>query len=134
MVQRTRTIEYEDEAPGSAALARVVVWAGLAAIALGSAALAAQTRTGAERLAAIIGNGAAASGRSSRAAVTPRPSAVELESRRLAEAVHVLAADRDRLLARVDALERNQEVTGSIPPPVATPPPSAALAPTWARV
>src|SRR5712691_11093528 len=57
MAQRTRrAVEFEDEGPGSAILARFLVWAGLTAIALGSAALAAQTQTGAERIARIIGN------------------------------------------------------------------------------
>jgi hypothetical protein len=68
-----------------------------------------------------------------------------MESRRLSEAVRLLAADRDRLMARINALERNlSDVTGSISegavaarsaehpgastanaPATATPPPSA---------
>jgi hypothetical protein len=80
-------------------------------------------------------------------APAPRSSGfdAELESRRLSEAVRLLAADRDRLMARINALERNLgDVTGSISegavparsaehpgastanaPPTATPPASA---------
>ena len=44
------------------------------------------------------------------------PSAPDAETRRLADAVRILTADRDRLAARVSALERNlDDVTGSIP-------------------
>ena len=43
------------------------------------------------------------------------PSDQEAEQRRLGEAIRTLAADRDRLLARLSTLERNlEEVTGSI--------------------
>jgi hypothetical protein len=49
----------------------------------------------------------------------PASSDSEMEARRLAEAVRLLAADRDRLLARLTALERNfGEVTGSISAPL----------------
>ncbi len=60
------------------------------------------------------------------------------ETRRLAETVRILSADRDRLVARLGALERNvSDMTGSTarqtePPAAATapqPPPPAVLAP-----
>jgi hypothetical protein len=56
----------------------------------------------------------------------------ELEARRLNEAVRVLSADRDRLIARVAVLERNlDDVTGSIPanPPAAATPRAAPVLP-----
>jgi hypothetical protein len=120
MARRARNVvEYDEEESGSSFLSRFLVWGGLTAVALGTATLAAQTETGAERLAQLIGRdnavlvGARSTPSPSPAAV--HPSDAELESRRLAEAVRVLAADRDQLLARLDTVERNLEVTGSIP-------------------
>jgi hypothetical protein len=67
-------------------------------------------------------------------AAAPRPAESD-EARRLAESVRLLAADRDRLQARIDALERNLDVTGSIPrdnsDAASTPPTSAPLPPAW---
>ena len=59
-----------------------------------------------------------------------RPS-VDVETRRLAEAVRALSADRERLLTRITALERNvDDVTGSIKrQPPAAPPPTVVIAP-----
>ena len=54
-----------------------------------------------------------------------RPAAWTVETERLADSVRQLTADRDRLLARLEALERN-DVTGSIP---AKPAPVVAEAP-----
>jgi hypothetical protein len=49
------------------------------------------------------------------AQLVPRASDVEGETRRLNEAIRLLAADRDRLLSRVGSLERNvDDMTGSI--------------------
>jgi hypothetical protein len=111
-------IEYDDEGSETSVLGRFLLWAGLAAVALGSAALAAQTPSGAQRLAAFLGRGAPpASTIASRSGlVMPgRPSEADIESRRLAETVRTLSADRDRLLARLDTLERNIDVTGALP-------------------
>jgi hypothetical protein len=120
MARRTRNVvEFDEEESGSSFLSRFLVWGGLTAVALGTAALAAQTQTGGERLAHLLGKeGAVLLGARSTSSPPPaavQPSDTELESRRLAEAVRVLAADRDRLLARLDTLERNLDVTGSIP-------------------
>ena len=51
------------------------------------------------------------------------------EARKLADTVRILTADRDRLVARLDTLERNvSEITGSIARPAAvTPPPAQSL-------
>lgn len=126
-------IEYDDEGSETSVLGRFLLWAGLAAVALGSAALAAQTPTGAQRLAALLGRGAPpASTIASRSGpVMPgRPSEAEIESRRLAETVRTLSADRDRLLARLDALERNIDVTGALPRDNAPAAPSAPVLPS----
>ena len=59
----------------------------------------------------------------------PRPTPEE-EARRVGETVRMLAADRERTLARIQALERSlEDVTGSLAsppdkPPAVTPPPS----------
>lgn len=86
---------------------RLGAWSGITILSVAAALIAAYTETGARRL---------ASGESmvtSREALSP---AADNETRRLADAVRVLTADRDRLAARVGALERNlDDVTGSIP-------------------
>ena len=86
---------------------RLGAWSAITVLSVAVAVIAAYTETGARRLA--LGD------------VPPVPSAApwsapDLESRRLADAVRALSADRDRLTARVNALERNlDDVTGSIP-------------------
>ena len=100
------------------------------------------------RLAALDG-GRCSAGRHHRrerapAAATPQPvarsSETEAETRRLAEAVRALTADRERLAARLGTLERSlEDVTGAIkqqataasPPPTA--PPRRAAAPAAPR-
>src|SRR5215831_9759713 len=134
-----RAIDYEDEGSPGSMLARFLVWAGLAAAALGSAALAAQTRTGTERLVSLLGLPAPAGGAGKSAApasVVIRPSDAEIESRRLAEAVRLLTADRDRVLARLETLEHSLEVTGSIPrgPPASGAPDGPVVPPNWSLV
>ena len=146
MAHRVRsTIDYDEEDTGGSAVVRFFVWAGLAAIAVGSVALAAQTQTGAERLARLTGHRmAVASPIQPKAAAPPavaaRP-ADDIEQRRLAETIRVLAADRDRLLARLEALERNLDLTGSIPresaaavPPPTAPSADARLPSNWSLV
>jgi hypothetical protein len=99
-------------------LGRFLLWAGLAAVAVGFAALAAQTRTGAQRIAALLDNDGSSTTvaiRSEALAGSTRTTETDLETRRVAEQVRLLTADRDHLLARIDALERNVEVTGTIP-------------------
>lgn len=80
---------------------RLGAWTGIAVLCVAAALIAAYTETGTRRLA--LGEASAA------------PHAAEVETRRLAEAVRALTADRDRLALRVGALERNfDDVTGSI--------------------
>jgi hypothetical protein len=86
---------------------RLGAWSAITVLCVAAAVIAAYTETGARRLA--LGD----------APLIPSaapPSAPDMESRRLADAVRALTADRDRLAARVTALERNlDDVTGSIP-------------------
>jgi hypothetical protein len=109
-------------------LVRLGVWAGVATFAVLLAIVAANTESGIRRIAGLVSTEAPAEpvrgGRVPNAQLAGRFDA-ELEARRLSEAVRVLAADRDRLLARVTVLERNlDDVTGSIPanPPAAVAP------------
>ena len=124
-------------------LARLGVWIGLATVAVLTAMLTARTETGVRRIATLL---APAQPEPARSAKGPAPQLAnrfdqEAEQRRLSEAIRALAADRDRLLARVNTLERNlDDVTGSIAAPTpkvsSTPlpsiPPSSAGAPAAA--
>jgi hypothetical protein len=108
-------------------LVRLGVWAGAATLAVLAAVIAANTETGVRRIAGLTAPDAAMRG--PKAPIAVRSFDAELEARRLNEAVRVLAADRDRLLARVAVLERNvDDVTGSIPSaPASAPRPTQTL-------
>src|SRR3954468_4028197 len=116
-------------------LIRFGVWVGLATVAVLAAVLAARTETGVRRIAGLLSSEPAAAARSAKdASLANRAFDQEAEQRRLSEAVRMLAADRDRLLARVNTLERSlDDVTGSIggaAPRVAAPgTPTAVAAP-----
>jgi hypothetical protein len=115
---------------------RLGAWSGIAILCIAAAVVAAYTETGAHRL---------ASGDPAMRASGAPPSVSDSETRRLAGAVRALTADRERLAARVSALERNlDDVTGAIPnrpgsdagnpaasplPPSLTPGPPVAAAP-----
>ena len=131
-------------------LIRFGVWSGLATLAVLVAVVSARTESGVRRIATLISPEPPAAARSAKdLQLANRALDQEAEQRRLSEAIRILAADRDRLLARVTTLERNvEDVTGSIgqpaakapvaqltpmPAPSATPAPSAA-APTQTRV
>ena len=86
---------------------RLGAWSAITILSVAAAVVAAYTETGAHRLAA---------GDSPATANRAPSSGSDSETRRLADVVRALAADRDRLAARVSALERNlDDVTGSIP-------------------
>ncbi|MGD9921558.1 MAG: hypothetical protein AB7V13_08945 [Pseudorhodoplanes sp.] len=92
------------------ALVRIGLWGGMAAACLLGVAFAVRTETGKARFVAAIGaSGAPAVERAAPLLET------QDEVRRVTETIRNLAEDRDRLLARMTALERNYEdVTGSI--------------------
>jgi hypothetical protein len=107
-------------------LIRMASWGIGASAALFLAVLAGLSESAAPRLSHAL---ATVTGKPERIAATPRPappplpvarpqpqpSQPSLEVRRLHEQVRLLAADRDRLIHRVSALERSlEEVTGSI--------------------
>lgn len=119
-----------DDDAGFGALFRVGLWGGTAAACLLAVALATRTETGQSRLASAYGTGGSAE--VSSGPHSPRDS--DVEARRMAETIRNLSEDRDRLLVRMTALERNYEdVTGSIgklakagrPPAAAVPQPPA---------
>ena len=102
-------------------LIRFGAWTGLATLAVLVAVIAARTETGVRRIATLISPETPAATRSAKEQLANRT--VEAEQRRLSDAIRVLAADRDRLLARVTTLERSiEDVTGSIGQPAAKAP------------
>lgn len=88
-------------------------WATAAAVSLTLAGLATVSSSGTQRMATLTANDEPQ--RDTIAQIIPRLTDVESERRRLNEAIRLLAADRDRLLARVASVERNlDDMTGSI--------------------
>jgi hypothetical protein len=95
------------------ALSRLGAWGGGAALALSLAVFATRSEMGTQRLAAAYSANTQTAARAN--ADTLGRAQFADETRRLSEGVRSLAADRDRLLARVTVLERNlEDVTGSI--------------------
>ena len=113
MARRLRDVDRDGEDGLRAHKAwRFGAWAAVATVALAGAGVAGFTSGGTH-------------GSTRVAAATAGPGG-DGEARRLAEAVRLLAADRDRLAARVAALERNiGDMTGSIAPGAARPIPGA---------
>jgi hypothetical protein len=125
-------------------LLRLAAWGAGACAALAVAVMAAQSDMGGRRagtaIASLTGTAGEQNAKSNRAELLARADA-EREAKRLAEAVRVLAGDRDRLAGRVAHLERNlEDLTGSVarvaaqphppaPPSRATEPPPMAAAP-----
>jgi hypothetical protein len=103
---------------GMPALWRLAIWGGLATLALLAAAISGYSSAGSHRPTAPIASGPIASGQASTgpASAQPRiPGETAEETRRLAETVRGLATDRDQVLARIAALERNLDgATGTI--------------------
>jgi len=118
-------------------LARLGVWIGLATVAVLTAVVTARTETGVRRIATLLSTETPEAARTARATaqqIAARSSDQEAEYRRLNEAIRALVSDRDRLVARVGALERNlDDVTGSIAPAARAPavqlPPAGAVVP-----
>jgi hypothetical protein len=123
MAEQTYSVNWNAPVPqvGMPALGRLAIWGCLAVFALFAAIMAGYSNAGSQRQAASPTPAQVAAGS---AMAQPRIPAMELgpragesaeETRRLAEAVRALAADRDQALARIAALERNLDgVTGTI--------------------
>jgi hypothetical protein len=102
------------------------VWALVAILAVVVTIMAARSELGARRLDAALDSLPwplqSTSSAASDAATTTRIAREDAEARALTETVRSLATDRDRLMARLALLERDRDVTASIPKlPVATP-------------
>lgn len=113
MAKRVRDAGFDDGVRSMIARKawRLAAWGALTLITVGAAFLAAYSETGSQRL-ALGGTAATAAGP---AGQTASRLDGEIEARRLAEAVRALAADRDRLQARISVLERSlDDVTGSV--------------------
>lgn len=110
MAEQADSANWDAEAPrlGMQALWRLAIWGGLAAFALFAAVISAYSNAGSQRQTGSITSGQGAE-------FAARPGETAEDTRRLAEAVRALAADRDQVLARIAALERNlDDVTGTI--------------------
>jgi hypothetical protein len=122
---------------------RMACWGGAAAAAVAAVTAASQTPTGAERLHLAFEQAREPDQPQAVAALPPRVVVDEAATKRLADAVRALAADRERLNARLASIERNfDDMTGSIKsvmranaavdsvkPPPDTPPHPPALEP-----
>jgi hypothetical protein len=127
MAEQAYRANWNAEAPkfGMPALWRLAMWGTLATFALFAAVISAYSNAASQRPTASVTSGQRLSGQATSSQGTvqqrtsgdfeARPGETAEETRRLAEAVRALAADRDQVLARIAALERNLDgVTGSI--------------------
>jgi hypothetical protein len=111
MAEQALSANWKAEVPrrGMRALWRLAIWGGLATFALFAAVLSAYSHGGAERRMAALTPSQGTAAAESRSAESAE------ETRRLAETVRSLAADRDQLITRIAALEHNLDgITGSI--------------------
>jgi hypothetical protein len=130
--------------PPRRSLARLMTWAGVALLAVSAALLAARSEAGGQRFARLWTPAPPAPQQVR--AESPRPPVSDpllvYETRRLADQIRVLAADREALMERLATVERSvgdvtasiprQETTGAARPPVrviASAPPVAAVSP-----
>src|SRR6476661_2430179 len=114
---------------------RVALWGITAGAAVSVAAVAATSDGGNHRLMAAAAHLRLVPQRALPVAPAPQPAESD-ETRQLADTVKSLAVDRDRLLARLNTLEKTLDVTASVPrtaepqlTPIApsTPPPAVAM-------
>jgi hypothetical protein len=96
-------------------LRRLAIWGGAATIALAIAVVSAYSQGGSRQaMAASASAGNAQKGDARTALPDARAPAMETERQRLADAVRVLVADREQLMARIGTLERSlEDITGA---------------------
>jgi hypothetical protein len=123
------------------ALLQLGGWGGAAALALAIVAITSRTETGSQRLQIALANATEPGRTSAVAQVPPRSVENEAETQRLAaqlaDQVRALAANRERLTARIATLERNlDDMTGTVkqqaaqtPAPAVTPAVNSAAPP-----
>jgi hypothetical protein len=97
---------------------RSVAWASLAFVAMLGAFVSARSENGLRRINEALNQvtGQTMFANTSPRATEPAATKPDPEALRLAGVVQTLTADRDRVLARLAALERSVDVTGSLPP------------------
>ena len=124
--QRTRLVPQLDDDEGwrlSAKARQPILWGGAALAAVAMAVAAASTESGSLRLASWYAP------EPSHLRMTQRqaPFETDADTKRISEAIRLLAADRDRLQARVSTLEHMvEDATGAIPGGAGTGHPSEA--------
>jgi hypothetical protein len=118
---RLSMLSWQERTFDMRALRRLAIWGGAATMALVMAVVAGYSDTGSRRaVAASAGSGNAQPGNVQKtdargARLDARSPDMEAETKRLADALRVLTADREQLITRIGTLERNLEtVTGSI--------------------
>jgi hypothetical protein len=130
--QRTRLVpqlEDDERWRPSARAWQLALWGGAALAAVAMAVAAASTESGSRRLSQAGWSALELSA----AGTTRRRLSFDsdIETRRMAEAIQMLAGDRDRLQARISALEHSvEDVTGGIRGSGQEPPPHADTAAT----
>ena len=106
------------------ALWRLAIWGTSAATALTLVVAASFSETGSRRIATTMASPGGKDAQQAPVQLAARSPEQEVEARRLMEAVRTLTADRDRLAARLGAVERNlEDMTGSIRRQAAAPVP-----------
>ena len=109
-------------------LRQLALWGTAAAGAMFMVVIAGRSDVGSQRIAALFPESHSTSSRAARLKETPAAAFdSEAAARELAQAVHSLAEDRDRLITRIAALEHNlDDVTGSVARQI-----EAVKAPPW---
>jgi hypothetical protein len=94
---------------------RQTLWASAAAAALAVAFLSVRSDAGTQKVADVLSSLSLSARQAPSRPAEARPSEMDLALRQLAQAVHGLTEDRDRLLARLGAVEHDMDdMTGSI--------------------
>jgi hypothetical protein len=121
--QARRSIaSWQEQAFDMRSLRRLAIWGGTATMALAMAVVAGYSGNVSRQPVAAADAPGAVSAPSNvqksdarTARLDTRPPETEAETQRLADAVRVLTADRDQLVARIGILERNlEDITGTI--------------------
>ena len=117
--RRGATFEPEEESIGLHRIGLTAVWAFVAVLAVTVTIVAGKSDTGARRLSVALDGlpwpSRGATSLAEDAAATTRIARDDAEARALAETVRTLATDRDRLMARIGLLERDRDITASVP-------------------
>jgi hypothetical protein len=111
---------------------RQALWGSAAAAALLIAILSGRNDAAGQRAASVFSFFSLVSSASQPSQAAPHPFDAESTTRQLAQAVHGLTEDRNRLMARLAAVERDMEdMTGSIKEQIETVKPEGARAAPW---